>query len=196
MAQLAARGRGVDLRQVGGGTVSGSGLYAVAGFRTLAVAGCVELAKGALGPLLAGRARPLLGAVAAAAAVVGHDWSPWLGFHGGRGVSVVVGASLVLVPAGAAAVLGALTAGRAVRESGLGTLVGLALVPVAARRPGGPGAAAGAVLVAPVLAKRLLGNDQQVPRSSRALVGRLVGDRDDWLDALARRRPPSRRPGG
>ncbi|MST32851.1 hypothetical protein GHK86_08980, partial [Acidimicrobiaceae bacterium USS-CC1] len=42
-ANLAAtRTRGVDLRTVGTGTVSGTGLFAVAGFRVLAVAGVLE----------------------------------------------------------------------------------------------------------------------------------------------------------
>lgn len=185
VAQLAARARGSDLRAVGTGTVSGSGLFAVAGFGPLAVVGCVELLKGALGPLLAGRRRRRLGALAAAAAVVGHDWSPWLGFRGGRGVSLVIGASLVLSPRAALGLLVGLGAGRLVRQSGLGTLVGLAAVPLFTRAPRGTGALAGAALVAPVLVKRLLGNDTQVPSSWRVLVGRLVGDRDDWLDSLA-----------
>lgn len=182
VAQLAARAwSGADLRRTGSGTVSGSALFAVAGFGPLALAGCAELGKGALGPLLAGRERPLLGACAAAGAVVGHDWSPWLGLSGGRGVSLVLGAGLVLTPPGAAGVLGGLVAGRLVRQSGLGTFLGLCALPLVARRPRGPGALAGAVLVTPVLAKRVLGNDMRLPRSPQVLVGRLVGDRDDWL---------------
>lgn len=189
VAQVAARAfAGADLRRVGTGTVSGSALYGVAGFTPLAVAGCAELAKGALGPLLAGRERPLLGAFAAAAAVVGHDWSPWLGLHGGRGVSLVLGAGVVLSPLGAGVVLAGMATGRLVRQSGLGTFIGLAALPLATRRPRGPGAIAGAVLLAPVLAKRFLGNDMQLPYSFRVAFGRLVGDRDDW--------PGRRRAGG
>src|SRR5579875_2596468 len=44
---LAGRVSGVDLRRVGSGTVSGTGLYRVAGFRALATAGLLDIAKGA-----------------------------------------------------------------------------------------------------------------------------------------------------
>ena len=61
-SNIAARGRaGVDLRTVGSGTVSGSGLYEVAGKGPLFVVGLFELAKGALGALLAGRDHPVAG---------------------------------------------------------------------------------------------------------------------------------------
>lgn len=189
VSQLAARrASGADLRSVGSGTVSGSSLFEVAGFGPLAVAGVAELAKGAAGPLLAGPARRGLGAMAAALAVVGHDWSPWLGFRGGRGVSLVIGAGVVCCPQAAACLLAGLVAGRVVRQSGAGTLAGLVAVPLAARAPRGPGAPFGALLVVPVLAKRLLGNDGRLPATGRTLLGRLVADRDDWPE-----RPVSRR---
>ena len=54
----ARRTRGVDLRDVGNGTVSGTALYQVAGFGPLALGGVLDVAKGAVGPLLAGRDRP------------------------------------------------------------------------------------------------------------------------------------------
>ena len=63
-ANIAARRRaGIDLRSHGTGTVSGTGLYEVAGFAPLAAFGVLEVAKGAVGPLLAGRHRPGLAAV-------------------------------------------------------------------------------------------------------------------------------------
>ena len=74
---VARRTRGVDLRQFGTGTVSGSALYRVAGFGPLAAAGVLEVAKGAAGPALATAAgRPALAAIAGGVAVVGHTWSP------------------------------------------------------------------------------------------------------------------------
>ena len=74
-AQLAARiVTGTDLRRYGAGTVSGTALYEVAGFGPLAIAGCLEVAKGGVGPWWAGRSRPILGALAAAAGVTGHNW--------------------------------------------------------------------------------------------------------------------------
>src|SRR5207244_1892983 len=74
----ARRARGVDLRAVGTGTVSGTALYRVAGFGPLALAGIFDVAKGAVGPVLAGRDRPVLAAAGGGLAVAGHNWSPFL----------------------------------------------------------------------------------------------------------------------
>ena len=75
---VARRRHGVDLREMPTGTVSGTALYRLAGFRDLALAGVLDVTKGAVGPWLAGPGRPVLAALAACAAVVGHDWSPFL----------------------------------------------------------------------------------------------------------------------
>lgn len=178
VANLVAQARGgADLR-ADGGTVSGSALYAREGFGALALAGCAELAKGAYGPLAAGG--PLPGrALAAAAAIVGHNWSPWLGFSGGRGVSLVLGAGAACAPEVTAVVGVGLGAGRLAHQSGLGTFFGLAAVPLACawRRHG---ALAGALVIAPILAKRLVGNDAGLPRHLAVLIARLLADRDDW----------------
>jgi acyl phosphate:glycerol-3-phosphate acyltransferase len=90
-SQLLARRRGVDLRSVEGGTVSGTALYRVAGFAPLALAGSLDVAKGAIGPAVATRARPALAATTAAAAVAGHNWSVFLHGAGGRGISPAIG---------------------------------------------------------------------------------------------------------
>src|SRR5689334_12362483 len=84
-SNFAARlSRGVDLRSVGTGTVSGTSLFRVAGFPALAAAGVLDVGKGALGPALAGGDRAALAAVAGGLAVVGHNWSPFLRGAGGR----------------------------------------------------------------------------------------------------------------
>jgi glycerol-3-phosphate acyltransferase PlsY len=150
---------GVDLRTVGTGTVSGTGLYDVAGKGPLVVVGLLELAKGAVGPLVAGRDHPWAAAWAGGAAVIGHNWSPLLGGAGGRGISPAMGALLPYEPVGTLALLTGLAVGRVGGETALGCLVAdVALVPLVTRAHGRRGGwAAGAVLV-PMLAKRLLGN--------------------------------------
>src|SRR5438270_7454914 len=130
---MARRRRGVDLRTVGSGTVSGTSLYHVAGFGALAVSGLCDIAKGAVGPALAGRDRPGLQAAACAAAVAGHNWSPVLGGAGGRGISPAIGAMGAVAPAGSAILLGGMTAGRLSGETALGALAAhVILVPVLA----------------------------------------------------------------
>lgn len=169
--------RGVDLRHVGSGTVSGTSLYDVAGFGPLAAAGILDVAKGAVGPILAGRDRPALGALAGGAAVVGHNWSPFLRGAGGRGVSPALGALFAQSWPGGALLLAGMTAGRLAHHTAVGCLVAdLALVPLLHRLRGADGALVAAAVVAPMLAKRLAGN---APASRPgAYLTRLVFDRD------------------
>lgn len=171
--------RGVDLRQVGSGTVSGTSLYRVAGFGPLAVFGCLEVAKGAVGPLLAGRRRRL-GAAAAAMTLAGHNWSPLLTGAGGRGMAPALGATLVLAPEGTAVLGTGMLAGRLLGQTALGCLVGLlSLGPAlrATRRPQGNLVAV--AVVTPIIAKRVLGNGRPAPGwAPGTLVQRLLFDRD------------------
>jgi len=173
---------GRDLRDVGTGTVSGTGLYEVAGFGPLAVAGVLEVASGAVGPRLAGRRRPALAAFAGGAAVVGHNWSPFLAGAGGRGIAPALGATLVQAWPGTVVLGSGLALGRLAHQSALGSFVGyLALVPTLGVLRGRRGALAGAALVAPLLAKRLLGNaPPRRPRPAHVWWNRLVYDREGF----------------
>ena len=75
-AGLVARvARGVDLRGVEQGTVSGTGLYRVAGWRMLFLGGTLDLAKGMVAVLLVDSERPRLRSLAAVAVVAGDNWS-------------------------------------------------------------------------------------------------------------------------
>ena len=181
-ARLAA---GVDLRRVGTGTVSGTGLYEAAGFAPLALAGSLDVVKGSVGPLLAGRRRPLLGALAAGASVAGHNWSPLLGGAGGRGLSPALGGTLALAPEGTVVLGGALGIGRLVHQTGLACLVGIVgLFPLLWRRRGLSGLVLALSLALPMLGKRLAGNRPPPPGPvrGRVLVHRLLFDSDPPSD--------------
>ncbi|HML01480.1 MAG TPA: glycerol-3-phosphate acyltransferase [Acidimicrobiales bacterium] len=179
---LAARlTAGTDLRQVGTGTVSGTSLYQVAGFGPLALAGSLDVAKGAVGPLLAGRGRPVLGALAAGAAVAGHNWSPLLGGAGGRGISTALGGTMATAPEATVILGGALGVGRLLHQTGFACFLAiLALFPVLARRRGLSGLVLAGALALPMLAKRLTGNQlvPDGPDRRRVLLWRLLFDRD------------------
>jgi acyl phosphate:glycerol-3-phosphate acyltransferase len=178
-SQLAARRRGVDLRAVGSGTVSGTALYGVAGFAPLAAAGSLDVAKGAVVPLIATQSRPGLSALATSAAVAGHNWSPFLGGAGGRGVAPALGGLLAGAPVGAAVVAAGLAAGRLTRQTGLGCFVAyVALVPIVHRVHGRKAALLAASVLAPVLAKRIAGNGRPTAWDRRTLLSRLLLDRD------------------
>ncbi|HEX9343567.1 MAG TPA: glycerol-3-phosphate acyltransferase [Actinomycetota bacterium] len=181
-SNLAARlTKGVDLRAVGSGTVSGTSLYRVAGWGPLAAAGVLEVGKGAVGPLLVGRQRRELAALAAGLAVAGHNWSPFLRGAGGRGISPSLGALGVLAPPGAALLFGGMALGKLAGQAAPGSLAAqLALVPLLRRTNGRAGALAGAAVLAPLLAKRLLGNAPPPAGSPavRVYLTRLLHDRD------------------
>jgi acyl phosphate:glycerol-3-phosphate acyltransferase len=187
-ANVAARLlRNVDLRDVDAGTVSGTALYEVTGFGPLAVVGCVELAKGAAGPLMAGRQRPVLGAIALGAAVVGHDWSPLLGFAGGRGISVGLGGLVPLAPEGSAVLAAGLVIGRLAGETALGCSAAIVTLPaILAWRRGWGGFATGVAVSLPMLLKRVMGNTvPQADAGQRVYLYRLLFDRDTRLKAQA-----------
>lgn len=181
LTQISARRlKGTDLRRVGTGTVSGTNLYEVTGFGPLAAVGVLEVAKGTVGPLLAGRDRSYLAATAAGAAVAGHNWSPFLRFAGGRGISPAMGASLVVGPEGTAMLAAGLAAGRLVGETALGCLAAIGALPFGlALRRGLLGAITGVALAVPMLLKRVTGNAPPGPGApSSVYLYRLLLDRD------------------
>ncbi len=179
-AQLLARARGVDLRVVGTGTVSGTGLGRVAGVGPLVAAGVLDVAKGSVGPAVAGRATPLA-ALAGGAAVVGHNGSVFLHGAGGRGLSPAMGALLVTAPTGSGVLLAGLAVGRLARQTGLGAaLADLAVVPVSARFSGRQGALAAGAVLAPMVVKRLADNAAPARRDVATYAARLLFDRDTW----------------
>jgi glycerol-3-phosphate acyltransferase PlsY len=180
-SNLAAQQRaGVDLRDVGVGTVSGTSLYRVAGFAPLVITGIADIAKATVGPLLAGRNRPALAAVAGGAAIAGHNWSPFLRGAGGRGFAPSLGVLGVNAPIGVPVMLGGLVAGRAFGQTGLGGFAAqCALIPVLASRYGARGVLVGTCVVGPMWAKRLLGNGPPREPTRQAYLRRLLFDRDE-----------------
>ena len=184
---MSKRRRGVDLRTVGSGTVSGTSLYHVAGFGALAAAGVCDIAKGAVGPMLAGRERPELQAAACAAAVAGHNWSPFLGGAGGRGITAAIGALGATAPTGSAVLLGGMTLGRIGGETAFGSFAAdMLLVPYVSTTDGRRGKLAGTAIVAVLLAKRLTGNGPPKEKKASVYLNRLLFD----CDSLADRQSP------
>ena len=170
---------GVDLRSVGTGTVSGSGLSQVAGARSLFAVGLFELAKGAFGPAVAGRAHPAAQALAGGAAVAGHNWSPLLAGAGGRGISPAMGALLVTAPVGSLVLAAGLAGGKLAGETALGSFVAdVLLVPAVFAVHGRRGALCASAVLAPMLVKRLVGNSGPVRPGPGVYLTRLLFDRD------------------
>lgn len=85
--------KGVDLRAVGSLNVGGNNLIASAGTGWGLIGGGLDAAKGVAAMWLAqtlGASYPL-SLLAGLFAVAGHNWSPWLGFRGGKGIATGLG---------------------------------------------------------------------------------------------------------
>jgi glycerol-3-phosphate acyltransferase PlsY len=134
-----------DIRAQGSGNIG-----AMNALRTLGAAGAIavlllDAAKG-FGPTLwaehffAGHldvenfppADQLMGSLVATGAILGHCFSPWLRFRGGKGVATSFGAVFALCwPAGIVAVCGWIAGAALTRYSSFGSLLGSALAPAA-----------------------------------------------------------------
>jgi glycerol-3-phosphate acyltransferase PlsY len=176
--------RGVDIRDYGSGNVGASNVWQSVS-RTLVVpVGVAQIAQGLAGVLIARALGYGDGAQVAAglAAVVAHNWNPWLGFKGGRGVGLALGIMLVLsVPVLIAFTLIAVTGVplRRVPEMMLAAIVAMPLTALVAGEPAAlvAGLAALAVLL---IAKRVAANGPPQAQYERPGVWltRLVYDRD------------------
>lgn len=93
--------RGIDLREHGSKNLGATNLYRVLGWRYAVPVGAFDVAKGAIPVALLGawaRGPEWLPAVLGTAAVLGHVYSPFVGFHGGKGVATACGMFLALAP--------------------------------------------------------------------------------------------------
>ncbi len=93
--------KGRDLRTIGSGNVgatNASRAFDGKGARLLAFLGIylLDAGKGLLPTLYLGDGEPGRGALVAAAAILGHVFTPFLGWRGGKGVATATGALLAL----------------------------------------------------------------------------------------------------
>ena len=93
---VAQSARGVDLRRAGSGNVGAANVYRTAGLGIAIAVMAADMAKGAAAVLIAGGGAAAV--AAGVAAVVGHVYPVWLGFHGGKGVAIASDVFGVLSP--------------------------------------------------------------------------------------------------
>ncbi|MBK7537185.1 MAG: glycerol-3-phosphate acyltransferase [Myxococcales bacterium] len=125
---LVARRRGVDIQQRGSGNIGATNVARVLGKAPALLVLLLDAGKAAVPTYLAlwgGQPQAVVAAVAFAA-IVGHCFSPWLRFRGGKGVACAIGVYLVISPTFSAIVIGAFVAVLAVtRVPALGSAVGV-----------------------------------------------------------------------
>ncbi len=103
---LAARMRGLDIRQHGSGNIGATNVWRVCGWRVGLPVFLLDAVKGAAAVLLAGLfvrlwpgegvgLAPIVGGIAC---IVGHSFPVWLSFKGGKGVATSLGVLIALTP--------------------------------------------------------------------------------------------------
>ena len=128
--------RGIDLREVGSRNLGATNLYRTLGWKYAVPVGLFDMAKGAIPVALFG-ARvtgvELFPVYCGIAAGLGHVFSVFVGFKGGKGVATAAGMFLALAPLAllAVAIVWALTV-RLTGYVSLGSVLGALLFPIAA----------------------------------------------------------------
>lgn len=104
-AWIVGKAKGVDLGSMGSGNYGATNVYRNLGAMPAAIVVLVDVSKGLLPVLLLPRLLPVEGwstigyqVAIAAAAVLGHVYSVFLGFRGGKGVGTAAGAYVALAP--------------------------------------------------------------------------------------------------
>jgi glycerol-3-phosphate acyltransferase PlsY len=187
--------RGIDIREYGSGTVSGSMVWEhVARWAILPVA-LWDVGKVALPTWLAlrlGLGEPVA-VLAGLAATVGHNWPLFLRFTGGRGFAGVLVVLLIIYPWSAVWAFAWLVIGYAFGDSAPTALFGLATIPLLARVLQWPAVLvpASIAMIVLILFKRLEANRRPLPppggERRRVILRRLLLDRDiashrEWIN--------------
>jgi glycerol-3-phosphate acyltransferase PlsY len=186
---------GIDLRQHGSGTVSGSMVWEHIARWAVFPVGIFDVLKAAL-PTWIGLKLGLGEGVAMAAglaALVGHNWPLYLGFTGGRGLSPFLGAITVIFPWGFPWLLTFLAVGYLLGDSAPWALASLILLPLFNVWMDGPTVIHGAAVVMVILTiiKRIEANRRPLPAEKierrKVILRRVIFDRDipshkEWLN--------------
>ena len=128
--------RGIDLRHHGSGNLGATNAYRVLGWRAASPIFIVDIAKGWFPafwfPRWDGEPAAAWALAYGAAAIVGHVFSVWVSFRGGKGVATSAGVFLALAPS--AVLVGLLVWGGLVYATGyvsLASVTAAAVLPIA-----------------------------------------------------------------
>lgn len=201
-AYLVSKHRHVDVRGVGSGTSGATNVWLNVSRRWGLITAVADFAKGLAVVLIAksGGADDSIQWGTGLAAVVGHNWSVFTGFRGGRGLLAAAGALLLLAPLQFLVGLGVILLLTILLNMPFAALMGFVSFPLSSlvfHRSAMAVWATSAVLFI-ILVKRMLSNDGFAPYSDnwkqvllcRLFLDRDVRDRDSWV-----RRPPVIKPG-
>lgn len=98
---LVARAKGIDIRQHGSGNIGATNVFRTLGKPLGVFVFLSDALKGFAAVWLTlrfGGPSAWPGILAAVAVITGHNYTPWLGFRGGKGIATSAGVLLALVP--------------------------------------------------------------------------------------------------
>ena len=161
--------RGSDLRDIGSGSTGSTNALRAYGPRISALVLACDILKGAI-PVVAARwldADPWIVGAAAVLTVVGHCWSPFIEFDGGKGVATGAGALIALQPWVAFAILLMVLIVLLTRYVSLGSIIsavsiGAALSVAAVWDKEAAAVAVAAVIIAAIIVWRHRGNIERL----------------------------------
>ncbi|MEX1038111.1 MAG: glycerol-3-phosphate acyltransferase [Acidimicrobiia bacterium] len=185
-AQILARLRGVDLREIGSGNIGAGNLTSAVGVQWGAVSALFDGLKGLI-PVLFARYVLDMGLAASGmaglVAVAGHCWSIYLKGRAGRGLATSAGLLVALDPVLIVWVGGWSLAGWRI-GSGFAGFLGWGLLPLLAIALGRPGTETMflALLSATLMFRRAQGNPGD-PEGAGNVLRRLIYDRDPFEEA-------------
>ena len=191
--------KGIDLREYGSGTVSGSMVWEHVAKWAVFPVGIFDIFKGALPTWLSLKLglSQQAAMVIGLASVVGHNWPIYLNFQGGRGLSPFLGELFVLFPLGMLILLIGLGIGNRLKSPAV-PLFTIILLPVFAALFDGPESMLWLALgmTAITILKRLEANGRPLPEDPqerhevilrRIFLDRDIQDHEEWI----RREPES-----
>jgi len=130
---LAGKLRGIDIRQHGSGNIGATNVLRTLGKPVGITVLALDVLKGLLPVLLAKSVSDssIIHIASAMAAILGHNYTFWLGFKGGKGIATTAGAILPIMPyALIAAVTGFLIVLKTSRYVSLGSIAAAIIIPV------------------------------------------------------------------
>ena len=98
---LVARAKGIDIRQHGSGNIGATNVFRTLGKPLGVFVFVIDALKGFAAVWLTlrfGASSAWPGILAAVAVIAGHNYTPWLGFKGGKGIATSAGVLIALMP--------------------------------------------------------------------------------------------------
>jgi len=98
--------KGVDIREHGSGNIGSTNVFRTLGKQSGILCLILDFSKGFIPVLLAVKLTPdntlgqTIEVATAMAAILGHNYSPWIGFKGGKGIATTGGALIPIMPVG------------------------------------------------------------------------------------------------